>query len=270
MAYRISTGRPRNVLLAVLLIMGSLVLIGGAVAVVIYKMLNRSGGIDEVTLCPLDGAAGHVILLVDKSDPMSYTQRKDFEVLYTEVLESRVPPGHLLSVFALADDFTATAEPIIQRCNPGNGRGASKWTQNEDLLRRTYVDKYIHPLKAKFPELLTEQPGRASPILEMVQLAAITGFRRTPTKGDKLLIVVSDLIQNTKPGLSMYSGIPKYDAFLQTSYGRKLSANLGGVNVEFHVLLNTMPLQGKELLDFWTEFVRRSGGRFKSWEPIKG
>ncbi|HYD77542.1 hypothetical protein [Ramlibacter sp.] len=271
MAFRVSKGQRKGTLLTLtwiaLLVLG----IAAAGGVVIYKLVfGKSDVFDPSTLCPAAGSHGHVVLLVDRSDPLTFTQRKDFEVLFRDVLISSVPKGHLLSVYALADDFKATAEPLMEMCNPGDGRDARELDGNPAMLRKAFDEKYLKPLLARRDELITDMPGKASPILEMIQLAGITGFNRRAVPEARRLIVVSDFIQNT-PELPMYKvGIPEYESFRSTAYGKKVLADLKDVKVELRMLLNRPDLQTEKLLKFWQEHIRASGGRVVLYEPVKG
>lgn len=271
MAFRVSRGRRKGGLFTVVAIAVLLLGIAGAAGVVVYRFVaGPTNERDEASLCPKSGPLGHVVLLVDKSDPLTFTQRKDFEVLYRDVVVSSVPKGHLLSIYALGDDFKSTAEPLMELCNPGDGSDASKLDANPEMQRQTFDEKYLRPLLAMREQLVTGTPGKASPILEMVQLAGITGFNRRAIAAPRRLIVVSDFIQNT-PELSMYkAGVPEYDAFRATAYGKRVSADLHDVKVELRMLLNRPELQTERLLKFWQAHVRNAGGRVVTYEPLKG
>lgn len=271
MAFRLSRGRRKGSLLTLTFIGLLLLGIAAAGGVVAYRF--AAGPADEqdaASLCPRKGPKGHVVLVVDRSDPLTFTQRKDFEVLFREVVIAGVPKGHLLSVYALADDFRTTAEPLVELCNPGDGSDASNVDANPQMLRKNFEEKYLKPLLARRDELVTDVPGKASPILEMIQLAAITGFGRRAVPEGRRLIVVSDFVQNT-PELSMYkSGIPDYGTFRLSGYGKKVAADLRDVKVDLRMLVNKPDLQNERLLKFWQEHVRSGGGRVVTYEPVKG
>lgn len=250
---------------------GALVLALAALGVVgffAHAHLTRTPQDDKKTLCPAAGPLGHVVVLVDRSDPMTFTQRKSFSVVYRELV-AQVPRGHLLSLYALGDDFMASAEPLMELCNPGDGRDASNFDDNPGQRKRTYEKQYLKPFLEREEDLVTERPGNASPILEMVQLASITGFRKHGVAGEKRLVIVSDMIQNT-PHLNMYKGLPDHAAFTQTPYGIKSRADLQDVKVEFRMLMNTPAIQTERLLDFWKSHLRQSGGRLVLHDPING
>lgn len=260
--------RRKNPLIPILTITACLMVAGAVVFFAVQSLMARTPAPNAQTLCPAAGPLGHVVLLVDRSDPMTFTQRKAFTVGYRDVLV-HVPTGHLLSVYALGDDFKATAEPLLELCNPGDGKDVSAVDDNPGMRKRAFEQRYLKPFLEKEEELVNETPGKASPILEMIQLTGITGFRKHGAAGEKRLIIVSDMIHHT-PGLSMYRGVPDYAGFSQTPYGVKSRADLQDVKVEFRMLMNTPAIQNERLLDFWKSYIRQSGGRLVLHDPING
>jgi len=268
MSFKISTGASRGGL-------GTVVIIGVMIATIVAAILGSvlyfssdPKPNDPNTLCPSKGPLGHIVLMVDKSDPMTFTQRKGFEVMYSEILQKSVGEGYLLSVYALADDFKQTAEPIIELCNPGDGANVSEIRGNPILQRREFEKKYIEPLTMRLQDLMSEAPGKASPILEMIQLVSITSFRKRGVQGERRLIIVSDMIHHT-PQLSMYQGIPDYEQFAQSDYGRRSTSDLGGAKVEIRMLLNSPSIQNPALFNFWRNHIRNSSGSVVVYEPLK-
>lgn len=252
-------------------LLGTIVLVTFVLSVagyVGYGHFTKPPEDNKTTLCPAAGPLGHVVVLVDKSDPMTFTQRKSFSVIYRDIV-THVPRGHLLSLYALGEDFMSTAEPLMELCNPGDGSDVSTFDDNPGQRKKTYETRYLKPFMEHEEDLVTERSGKASPILEMVQIAGITGFRKHAVSGEKRLVIVSDMIQNT-PQLSMYRGVPDYATFERTPYGVKSRADLQDVKVEFRMLMNTPAIQTERLLDFWKTYIRQSGGRLVLHDPING
>lgn len=263
-----SRARRRQRSNALYIVLG--LLVGSAVvAGLVYQKQTEDKALNPDTLCPMTGPMGHTVLLVDKSDPLNFTQRRDFEVLLEEIVKRRVPKGHLLSVYALGDDIQQTAKPIVELCNPGDGSDQNEWTGAPEKAKTFFNSNFANPVLSKSKDLMVEKPGKASPILEMVQLVGITGFRAHAVHGDKRLIVVSDMIQNT-PQLNMYKGIPEYSDFATTPYGVKSAADLPAVSVELQVFLHTPQVQKPELLQFWQQHISRAKGKLDIYNPIKG
>lgn len=245
------------------------VFIVALVGVWIYSKLTEISPINAQTLCPAEGPQGHIVLLVDKSDPMTFTQRKDFDVIYEELVKKRVPKGHLLSVYALSEDFKNTADPLIELCNPGDGSDISIKNGNPVKVAKVFREKYLQPMLDRSIDLVTDKPSKASPLFEMLQLVSITGFRKYDVKGERRLIVVSDMLHNT-PQYTMYKAVPKFQDFAATPYAAKAMTDLPGVKVELQILMNTPQLQKPELVHFWEEYVLQAKGKVVAVNPIKG
>jgi hypothetical protein len=248
-------------------------IVAAVIGAVVYSQFNQADPLDKQTMCPAKGPMAHTILLVDKSDPMTFTQRKDFDVLFEEVITKKVPKGGLLSIYALTEDFTQTAEPIIELCNPGDGSDVDATTGNPAKAVKLYKEKYVKPILSRAHELVTDKPGKYSPIFEMLQFVSITGFRKHGVTGDQQLIVISDMLHNT-PQFSMYrerpQQIPSFPEFAKTAYAARAMTNLPGISVELHILMHTPALQTSELAYFWEEYVQKAKGRFVGVTPING
>lgn len=235
----------------------------------IYYQLTRPKGIDPVTLCPADGPIGHFVLLVDKTDPLTFTQEQSFKVSLRELIGKRIPQGYLFSVFVLGEDFKQTAEPLLELCNPGSGKGKSELTQNPEKLTRQYEAKFLEPLMAQTGAMLSVTPAKTSPIFEMLQLVGINAFRKHDVKGPRRLIVMSDMLHNTTQ-FSMYRGLVDYSVFATTDYGQKMRLQMPDVEVEIHYLMNTPQLQTKRNVDFWEAHFKKAGARIVEVQPLEG
>jgi hypothetical protein len=253
------------------LILGTLgfVLVLGIIGGVAYYMASRQAGLDKESLCPASGPAGHYVLLVDKTDPLTFTQKEAFTVTLQQFVVKRIPEGYLLSVFVLGEDFKETAKPLIERCNPGNGQDKSEFTENVRQLKKQYEAGFLEPLLKQSDALLGTQPAKFSPIFEMMQLVAINGFRKHDVKGPRRLVVMSDMLQNT-PQFSMYKGPVDYSTFAASPYGQKTQFELRGVDVEIHYLMNSPQLQTKRNLKFWEDYFDKAGARIVAVRPLEG
>jgi hypothetical protein len=247
----------------------ALVLFASVLAGVGYYLWTRDAGLDRQTLCPKSGPAGHVVLLVDKTDPLNFSQKEAFLRLLEELVDRRVAPGWLVSVFVLGEDFREGAKPLVEVCNPGSGEGRSELTANIAKLNAQYRQRFREPLLKQADVLIATRPAKSSPIIEMLQLVSINGFRRHAAAGPRRLIVVSDMLHKT-PQFSMYQGIPDFDQFASTDYGRKMRAELDGVEVELHHVLNYPKLQNSRQLQFWESYFTRSGARLATVRPMEG
>jgi len=236
---------------------------------VVYHQFTRNKPIDQTTLCPAGGPLGQVILLVDKTDPLNFTQRQAFSATLKELVTSEVPEGHLLSIFVLGEKIEQTAQPLIELCNPGSDVGKSELSSNLRRLRQQYVERFVKPLDEAAQALLAVEPAKASPIFEMLQLVGINGFRRHAVQGARRLVVMSDMLHNT-PQFSMYQGAVEFDTFQASDYAKKAQADLNGVNVELHYLMTAPKLQTRKNLAFWERYFERGGARLVKVHRVEG
>jgi len=228
-------------------------------------------GLDKGTLCPANGPQGHYVLLVDKTEPLNFTQKQAFSITLNDIIKKRTPAGYLLSIFVLDADFKANAEPLIELCNPGTGADKSAMTANLKKLRRQYENKFVEPMSKQLQALMSTTPAKFSPIFEMVQLVSINAFRKHDVKGERRLIILSDMLHHT-PQFSMYLNPASYDyaAFAETTYGKKTQVDLSGTDVELLYLLHTPQIQTRRNLLFWENYFKKSGARVVAVSPLEG
>jgi len=261
-------GRQRRIKDIVLGTLALLVVLGVAAGIAYFTM-TRAEGLNKETLCPASGPTGHYVLLIDKTDPLTFTQNEAFAVMLRELVEKRIPEGYLLSVFSLGEDFKETAKPLVELCNPGAGQDKSELTANLRQLKRQYQDRFLEPLLKHSESVVSLQSAKYSPIFEMLQMVGINAFRKHDVKGEKRLIVMSDMLHNTTQ-FSMYKGIVDYSAFAASPYGQKAQLDLRGVEVEINYLINTPQLQTKRNLKFWEDYFNKAGARIVAVRPLEG
>jgi hypothetical protein len=257
--------QSKNVAIGVLALVFFLSALGG----VAYYLSTRNSGLDQDTLCPRTGPIGHIVLLVDKTDPLNFNQKQAFLRLLEELIDRRVAAGYLVSVFVLGEDYREGAKALVEICNPGTGEGKSELTANITKLNAQFRERFREPLLQHAETMVATTAAKSSPIIEMLQLVSINGFRKHAVKGPRRLIIVSDMLHNTAE-LSMYKGIPDFDAFAASDYARKMRTELDGVDVELHEVLHSPKLQTRRLLEFWESFFSKSGARVVIVRPMEG
>jgi len=256
----------RNYAFAAFLFAVVLAAIGGWIY---WKNTTKTTSYDPLTMCPTTGARGHIVLLIDTTDPFTFTQKETFVSLIREIVERRTPEGYLLSIFMLGEDYKENAKPVVELCNPGTGLDKSVWTDDVKGLRRAYEEQFVAPMTKQAEGLSSTASAKASPIFEMVQLAGINAFERHAIPGERRLVVVSDMLHNT-PEFSMYTDQPDYTRFASSDYGKKAQAALEGVKVELHYLMNTPRLQNRANSVFWELYFDKAGARLVTVKPLAG
>ncbi len=259
--------QARHLALAIVLFV---VLVGAGVGTVVawlrFQPVQR-----DARLCPVSGPLGHYVLVVDTTDPLNFVQRQAFDTWRHDLVERRLPKDYLLTVFALGEDLQADARPLIELCNPGSGDDASNVTSNVRRLRRTYEDKFVKPLDGVSASLVATIPARTSPVIEMMQFAAINGFNKAHVAGEHRLIVLSDMLHNT-PDFSMYQqgADLSYERFAQTPYGRRANASLDHVEVELQYVMTDPRNQTRRQLKFWEDWFEHAGARIVAVNRLEG
>lgn len=271
-------GRDRfHILAGLTLFLGLMVLGGGAGY---WWWINRTGGLDAM-LCPITGAKAHTIILIDKTDLLSPIQLPALKQLVSEVsarraadfraprnAEDPIKVGELLSIFVLGEDYTKTPEPIFERCNPGLGASAGIWFANPDLLEELYKREFDDKLVDVAPQLLASSPSKWSPIMEMLQMVSINGFRRAAINGPRRLIVVSDMLHNTTD-YSHFRAIVPFDKFQTTTYYQKVRTDLSTVDMHLRYLMYSPQLQTMRLNQFWEEYFASLGAGVKTVRQLQ-
>lgn len=263
---RTEAKRQRNHIITGVALLFVVVLIVAGIGIWLVK---RDAPLDKVTMCPAAGPLGHVVLLVDKTDPLNYIQKEAFSALLQRLASEGVEPGHLVSVFALGEDYKATAKPIFELCNPGRGEGKSEWTANLRMLQRQFQEQFRAPMLKLADELQATRPGNTSPVFEMLQLVSINSFAKHDVDGLKRLIIVSDMLHNT-PEYSMYRMQEDFKAFQSSDYSRRLNTDFAGARVELHYIMNTPHLQTRRQLLFWEEYFKNGNGLLAAVRPLEG
>jgi hypothetical protein len=240
--------------------------------------INQSH-LDE-RLCPKDGPLGHTILLIDKTDPPSLIQKSALNQLLAEVAqrhaanfmapagaEQPVRVGELLSIFVVGEDYKNNTEPIFSRCNPGLGGDANVFLANPKRLESIFRREFDDRLEAVREQLIAVSPSKWSPIMEMFQLVAINGFKRSATGGKRRLIVVSDMLHNT-PQYTFFKQQQDFEAFSKTSYFQQVRTDFPHVTADIRYLMYSPTLQTNSLTYFWEAYFKAMGGTLSSAKPL--
>ena len=216
------------------------------------------GNLDQrknpVSLCPESSKPnGHIVLLIDTTDPLTFTQKRAVKQRLEHIASKEVREGQLLSLFVFGEDYKTLPDPVFEKCNPGSAEGKSEWTANLKRIDQKYQKDYLQPLRDASEIVFADRPGAQSPIMEMLQMVAINGFRRHGIEGDLRLIVVSDMLHNTK-GYSLYRGDQEFSEFRKTAYYQRIRTEFPRVKVEIDYLMHSPELQRVKNALFWEEY----------------
>lgn len=222
----------------------------------------------DARFCP-PTVPGHTVILIDKTDKLGFTQQQAVLTDVSDVIKN-LKSGTLVSVFALAADFELKAAPVIQLCSPERFEaGDSELTKSKAFAEKQFKDRFEAPIMLAVENLATGSPDTTSPILEMLQLVGINGFKSAGINNNRELVVYSDFLHNTKR-FSMYRASNKFDDFASSDYGIQAMPKLRGVAVRLKYLMHKPKLQGQDNRKFWMQLFRQSGADIESVETMEG
>ncbi|MCP1849391.1 MULTISPECIES: hypothetical protein [unclassified Bradyrhizobium] len=246
---------------------------GGAMAY-IYLFAERPPVLDVQSLCPVSGPQGVTVVLVDTSDELPETTRREVLGLLDEIATT-LPPFHRLDVRVL-DIAGLSSRSIFSKCNPGDGAGLSEWTNNRELARKRWNDSFRKPVSEAIKNSVSPARANASPIMGAIQHIAIDEFAGNARQDvKKTLYVISDMIESTKD----YSQYPRagdlsYLRYKQSAGYLKYQTDLHGATV--FVELVTRQLNGKPVVDdlqlmkFWQEWISDNRGKVGFIKRLQG
>lgn len=210
--------------------------------------------------CPSTTIPGHTVILIDKTDKLGFTQQQALLTDVSDVIKS-LEAGTLVSIFALAANFESTATPILQLCSPGRfGKEDNIFTKSKSFTEKQFKERFEAPILRTVENLTTDGPEASSPILEMLQLVGIKGFKKSNVSSNLQLVIYSDFLHNTK-NFSMYSTSYSFEKFIRSDYGRQSMPQLPDVAVDMRYFVHTPKFQNKENKDFWALLFKKAGSK---------
>lgn len=260
-------GRKQRLGVVLLLVAGAG--LGAIFGLKLYLQAQRTP-IDPETLCPLAGGNAQVAILFDKTEPYNRIQQRFLTRFFRE-LEAELPVGARVSLFVVDADSPDRLGPVLSICNPGDGRDANALYENPARLQRRWRERFQAPLAAAIKDFM--QPARSdrSPIMEMLQVIALTAFPAGTDAVPKRLIVVSDMLQHT-PEWSHYRGQLDFRALQRSPYYQRVRTDLRGAEAQILYLRRdgAEAIQTKRHAYFWADYIESIRGRTTLIERIDG
>src|ERR1700758_3860307 len=212
--------------LLLLLAIGS----GGALAFFFFASPERPV-LDPQTLCPIKGPQGITVVLVDTSDDLPETTRREVLGQLDDMI-TMLPPFYRLDIRVL-DIAGARSRSLFSKCNPGDGAGLSEWTDNPRIARLRWIEDFRKPAANAVKSSISSAKANSSPIMAAIQDIAIGEFSSAASENArKTLYVISDMIEYTRD----YSQYPRagdlsYQRYKQSPAYLKFRTDLHGATV---------------------------------------
>jgi len=246
---------------------------GGAMAY-FYLSAPLRPVLDRQSLCPVDGPRGITVVLVDTSDDLPDTTRR--EVLgELDDLITTLPPYHKLDIRVL-DIAAVKSRSLFAKCNPGDGTGLSEWTDNPRIARLQWIDDFRKPAADAVKSSVASSTSKSSPIMAAIQDIAIEQFSSNASRNvGKTLYVISDMIEYTRD----YSQYPRagdlsFQRYKQSPAYLKFRTALHGATVIIRYVTrqsNGQPLlDGVKHMEFWKAWIDDNRGIFGGTKRLQG
>ena len=240
------------------------------VAAVTFTLRERKT--DKMSGCPTDHYDSVTAVLVDMTDALDPTQAAALRNAMLKIRDATPKYGRL-EIYTLAPVTASTLAPIFAACSPGSGRDVdSSLYGNPELADRVWKTRFGDNVAEVVKGLENLAPQANSPILEGVKSVSVTAFGNPLARNSKIkkFILISDLIQNA-PRLSMYRGMPDFDAFRQTQYFQETRPALRGAEVELVPIERETAsnIQDTRWRSFWIRYFQSLNDTVERWVRIE-
>jgi hypothetical protein len=230
--------------------------------------------LDAQSLCPVTGPHGVTVVLVDTSDDLPETTRREVLGQLDDMITT-LPPFYRLDIRAL-DIAGVRSRSLFSRCNPGDGAGLSEWTDNPRIARLRWIEDFRKPAAAAVKSSIAAAKATSSPIMAAVQDIAIDQFSGAASQSArKTLYIISDMIEFTRD-YSQYAraGDLSFARYKQSPAYLKFRTDLHGATVIIRYVTrqqNGQPvLDGTKHMEFWKAWVEDNRGVFGGVKRLQG
>lgn len=215
--------------------------------------------------CPKDGnIAGHTVVLVDQTDPLTLSQvgdlRKEALLLGRSLLRYEK-----FSIFTIGKEVEVPPRYKFSVCNPGRTDQIDIFTETASRADRKFKLQFSEPLETVLQTFRNANTEPQSPIIETIR--AISELQNFDDKlAQRHLVVMSDFLQNSNE-LEQYS-LPQisFDEFRQ-SVGDDHILRLRGASIDLFYLPRPRDsrFQGTKHKQFWADLFYASGAASVRW-----
>jgi hypothetical protein len=251
-----------------------LAVVAGAGLAYFYFSTPKRPTLDAQSLCPVEGPQGISVVLVDTSDDLPETTRREVLVILDDMIAT-LPAYHKFDIRVL-DIAGSRSRSVFSKCNPGDGAGLSEWTDNPRIARQRWVESFRKPASEAVRNSVASAKATSSPLMAAIQDIAIEQFSSAASQNaKKSLTVISDMIEYTRD----YSQYPKdgdlsFQRYKQSSAYLKFRTDMHGAAIVIRYV--TRQLKGQPLLndtkhaDFWVEWMKDNGASTVSVKRLQG
>ena len=159
---------------------------GGVLLLLLAIIVRRSAGLvlflgarapgarPSDALSPSSGPQGITVVLVDTSDDLPETTRREVLGQLDDMITT-LPPFFRLDIRVL-DIAGVRSRSLFSKCNPGDGAGLSEWTDNPRIARLRWIEDFRKPAAQAVKSSIAAAKANSSPIMAAIQDIAIDQF----------------------------------------------------------------------------------------------
>jgi hypothetical protein len=246
---------------------------GGALGYFYFSAPARPA-LDPQSLCPVSGPQGITVVLVDTSDDLPETTRREVLGELDDMI-TMLPPYYKLDIRVL-DIAGVRSRSLFSKCNPGDGAGLSEWTDNPRIARLRWIEDFRKPAAEAVKSSVAAAKANSSPIMAAIQDIAIDQFSSAKSQSvKKTLYIISDMIEFTKDyGQYPRSGDLSFQRYRQSPAYLKFRTDLHGATVSIRYVTrqsNGQPLiDGTKHMEFWKDWIEENRGTFGGVKRLQG
>ncbi len=227
-----------------------------AILVALFLWGQRGNRAFDSANCPEDeDYAAQIAILVDPSDTLTRVQEGSGALRVLRAIED-APATTEIRVFTVAQAGRGNTGAVFRVCKPVHPDDVSSLTGNPMLAERRYRDGFLAPLDRTLSALLDVEGDSISPIVEGIQVAAVSAFQPRDADIPRRLLIVSDMIQNSR-NLSFYGDPVEFGPLSRNPDYGTLRVDLSGVEVSVFLLARrggAGRIQGGTLRGFWEDY----------------
>ncbi len=230
--------------------------------------------LDAQSLCPVTGPQGITVVLVDTSDDLPETTRREVLGQLDDMITT-LPPFYRLDIRVL-DIAGVRSRSLFSKCNPGDGAGLSEWTDNPRIARLRWIEDFRKPAALAVKSSIAAARATSSPIMAAIQDIAIDQFSGAASQGArKTLYIISDMIEFTHD-YSQYAraGDLSFARYKQSPAYLKFRTDLHGATVIIRYVTRQQHgqpvLDGTRHMEFWKAWVEDNRGVFGGVKRLQG
>lgn len=212
---------------------------------------------DEVTMCRKDILPTNIYaVLIDATDSLPEKTASQAIVKIKQAL-NEAPDNSLVNLYSINSGNESHVLPMFSFCKPQSGDSVDELTSNPELIKKRFNEKFSLPLSEYLTSMISFKASSTSPIIESLQSTVIESFEGVKHTGDKVIIIFSDMIQNSKM-YSFYKVKPDFERYKKlTSLSGRGNVDLSEVMIRALVVPKKPPVGSRaDVLLFWTEFFQ--------------